>query len=163
MTNIHTSVVPRALAIKAPLAEEPSLYLPFVNLDELGMLPSIRACYFVLHDDQILYIGRTQNLKKRWVSHHILRNYDLPKSIKIAWYEAEANWSLEKMERSLIEDYKPKINVPCKPEDTKRFTIDVPEPAHRAFKQICAGEGITMAEKINLYISDCISRNQSQS
>ncbi len=41
---------------------------------------------------------------------------------------------------------------------TKRFTIDVPEPSHRAFKQICAGEGVTMAEKINNYIEEYISK-----
>ena len=41
---------------------------------------------------------------------------------------------------------------------TKRFTIDVPEPLHRTFKQVCAGEGITMAEKVNQLITEYIDQ-----
>lgn len=121
--------------------------------------PAFKQGYFILHDDQILYVGRTKNLKKKWVSHHILQNYKIPISAKIAWYEAKPNWSLEKMERSLIEYYKPKINVPCKNQDTVRLTINVPKPAHRAFKQVCAGEGITMADKMNSFIEDWLKTN----
>ena len=124
------------------------LSLPFLNLDERDQLPGLRACYFVLQDNQILYIGRANNLRKRWISHHILRNYILPGSTKIAWYEAKPNWSLEKMEKSLIEFYKPAINVPCKPGDTVRLVINIPESLHRNLKKKAADEGISMSEML---------------
>lgn len=159
MADFNISVVPRTVAVKSSRSQNEPLHLPFVNLDELKNLPSIRACYFVLDNDKILYIGRTENLKKRWVSHHIMRNHDLPDSIKIAWYEALPFWSLEKMERSLIKDYRPKINVPCKNENTVRLTVDVSQVTHLAFKQACIKQGVTMTEKMSSLMEDWLKTN----
>ena len=121
---------------------------PWVKLEDRAQLPEIRACYFVLHGDQVLYIGRTKDLKKRWVSHHILRNYKLPDSIKIAWYEAQPNWSLEKMERSLIKDYKPTINVQSKPDNAIRLSFDISEGLHKAIKRQALEDGVPMADML---------------
>lgn len=122
--------------------------LPFVKLCDRSDLPEIRACYFVLQNEEVLYIGRTINLRKRWIGHHLLRNYTLPSSIKIAWLAAKPNWSLEKMEKDLIIAFKPKINRPYKLENAVRLTLDISESLHKAIKRKATDQGIAMADML---------------
>lgn len=38
---------------------------------DLDSLPSISAVYRVWHQGQVVYVGETTNLRKRWKNHHI--------------------------------------------------------------------------------------------
>lgn len=39
---------------------------------DLSQLPSVSAIYRVWYQGQVIYVGQTINLKKRWQTHHIL-------------------------------------------------------------------------------------------
>jgi len=86
--------------------------LPFVQLENRQGLPKISGIYFVLEQDAILYIGRTNNLKTRWISHH--RIYELDnrqsKAIKIAWLKLNNIQLLPEMESILIQKFNPLLN-----------------------------------------------------
>ena len=41
-------------------------------MTNLLTLPTISAIYRVWHNDRVVYVGQTQNLKQRWRTHHIL-------------------------------------------------------------------------------------------
>jgi hypothetical protein len=45
--------------------------LPAMPLSERWNLPVCPAIYFVMQGDITLYIGRTKNLYRRWLTHHI--------------------------------------------------------------------------------------------
>ncbi|WP_375494649.1 GIY-YIG nuclease family protein [uncultured Nostoc sp.] len=47
------------------------LELPFVSFQERKILPASPGIYFAISsNDEILYIGRSNNLRNRWKSHH---------------------------------------------------------------------------------------------
>lgn len=59
------------------------LSLPIPRRDELT---KGGAVYFVIDEtDEILYIGKAKNLKRRWKAHHCCADLDKPKSTRVAW------------------------------------------------------------------------------
>ena len=41
-------------------------------MTDLLNLPTISAIYRVWHNEKVVYVGQTKNLKQRWQTHHIL-------------------------------------------------------------------------------------------
>ncbi len=81
--------------------------LPFVTLSAKNQLPSRSGVYFVVHKSAaIVYIGHTDNLKKRWYSHEIVKR--LKQDIDWQIYFDESLAKLD--EAALISFYKPKFN-----------------------------------------------------
>ena len=80
-------------------------------LAERSRLPSCPAIYFVLADDNILYIGQTVNLTQRWAVHHT-RNYlqSLSSNVRVAWLECQDKKLLRKVEAALIDQFEPELN-----------------------------------------------------
>lgn len=87
--------------------------LPFVLLSDLNNLPNCPAIYFALDSQNIIhYIGKADNLQKRWKDHH--RQYrldDINKKypVRIAWLV----WSkddLSSAEKYFINHYRPLLN-----------------------------------------------------
>lgn len=85
-----------------------------IHIRWLHELPEIPAIYFVVSElTGLLYIGKANNLKKRWVSHH--RYYQLKK-----YHEVRINWitfpnitpdELTNLEREYIEYFMPVLNL----------------------------------------------------
>ena len=85
--------------------------LPFVALDCTRTLPACSAVYFVRDGDgNILYIGRTVNLLKRWKNHvkkkQILAAHHAP---VIAWLEVPRE-QLKLTEGRFIRELRPALN-----------------------------------------------------
>lgn len=62
------------------------LTLPSLSLSQRKQLPSVCAVYFVLHKDEIIYIGKSNTLMQRRSAHHRLKELNsLPGEVRIAW------------------------------------------------------------------------------
>ncbi len=88
--------------------------LPFVTLEALGNLPETCGIYFAIEIEtgEILYIGRTENFRKRWQAHHRLTELRGIGQIKIAWLEIcpDQHVNIHAIEREAIETFAPRMN-----------------------------------------------------
>jgi len=89
--------------------------LPSVYLADKDSLPTCAAIYFVSDSKgQILYIGRTVNLFKRWREHHRfkqLKRFNWKDCVSISWLTCSNNLSiLSSLENEFIQRYKPPLN-----------------------------------------------------
>ena len=87
---------------------------PFTQKREL---PSVAAIYFVLRADELLYIGSSINLRKRWngSGHHISQlivDRHLENEIQLTWLGCQGNQRLylHNMEMALIRGLDPVLN-----------------------------------------------------
>ena len=77
-----------------------------VSIQERRRLPATSGVYLVLNcNNEVLYVGRSKNLKRRWQSHH-LRHQDWT----IAYLEAPIS-SLRELETELIQNFLPRLNT----------------------------------------------------
>lgn len=89
--------------------------LPSVELLEKERLPTTAGIYFAVDsNDQCWYIGKAQNINKRWANHHRydqLKNINKKNPIKLKWYERKNNEEiLAKLENYFIDQYHPILN-----------------------------------------------------
>ncbi|MGV0028423.1 GIY-YIG nuclease family protein [Phormidesmis priestleyi] len=93
------------------LASLDPLSLPSISLQDKAKLPSCAAIYFVIDGSTVLYIGRTANLKQRWLTHHCFQQLvKATNSAVIAWLEIRNLATLNESEESLIKRFNPSLN-----------------------------------------------------
>lgn len=84
--------------------------MPSALISERAKLPAEAAIYFVWHDQRLLYIGQTTNLKQRLTSHHRLIQFlGVGDDVRISWLPASSE-NLKAFESSLIEALDPEFN-----------------------------------------------------
>lgn len=66
----------------------------------------IQGIYFLIHNNEIVYIGQTVNLLTRMSNHHILKN----EKCKISFLQVENEGDLDVVECFYIRKFKPKLN-----------------------------------------------------
>ena len=73
-------------------------------------LPDVPVVYFVIDDEvpEVLYIGRTDNLAKRWKAHH--RAPQMQDHYRIYWLLVVAAHERVELERAFIEGMNPRWN-----------------------------------------------------
>ena len=81
-----------------------------VKISELDRLPEISGIYLVYNADTCIYIGQSKNIKRRWRSHHRLKqiNSMYPESY-IVWIRAKV-YELDALERDFIKNIDPLLN-----------------------------------------------------
>jgi predicted GIY-YIG superfamily endonuclease len=89
--------------------------LPSVYLLEKDKLPNCASIYFVSDSQgQVLYVGRTVNLVKRWREHHRfyqLKRLNRKSRISISWLTCSNDINtLSNLENEFIKLYKPPLN-----------------------------------------------------
>jgi predicted GIY-YIG superfamily endonuclease len=89
--------------------------LPSVYLLEKDKLPNCASIYFVTDSQgQVLYVGRTANLVKRWREHHRfnqLKRLNRKNRISISWLTCSNDINtLSNLENEFIKLYKPPLN-----------------------------------------------------
>lgn len=87
------------------------LELPFVPFGGFSELPKIKGVYFVLSGNEILYIGKANNLRERWKMHEKAERLEKANADRVAWLEGAG---VEK-EIELINCFTPKYNVKSNP------------------------------------------------
>ncbi|MFK0735176.1 MAG: GIY-YIG nuclease family protein [Gloeotrichia echinulata GP01] len=88
------------------------LDLPSLTLNQKNKLPEITSIYFVISEkDEILYIGRTINLRQRWATHHRLTEFlSQHETAKVSWIEIQEANLLPSLEKSMINYFQPSLN-----------------------------------------------------
>lgn len=87
--------------------------LPRMSYQDRALFPTCEAIYFAHSvDGEIIYIGETDNLRRRWKKHAELLGRTSANSIgDIAWYEFEGKLRVRrKVERMLILAIRPKLH-----------------------------------------------------
>ena len=85
--------------------------LPFVPLDQRIELPEKPCIYFVLTpEEEILYIGRSRNLRLRWLSHHRLPDLKKIEGVRVAYLHIDQPSLLPQIEQAMIEWFNPRLN-----------------------------------------------------
>lgn len=108
--------------------------LPSVALKTKFKLPKEPGIYFVIWMEQILYIGRSENIFKRWQGHHRYQQIleDHPGS-HIAWIVCSEMSLLPVIENALIDKFQPPINW----SDVQKYT---PRQRYREGRKPFRGE-----------------------
>lgn len=108
--------------------------LPSVLLGDRSKLPQIAAIYFVHQGNKLLYIGKSENLRQRWYSHHRLVQFlNTGDNVYISWFpytQEDSNQSLVSIEESLIELLEPDYNgvpLPESPKNSRVIPVRMPE------------------------------------
>lgn len=131
---------------------------PMLPIESKASLPPCAACYLVIANNEVIYVGQTTNLYRRWLSHHRYKELQLLSNVQICWLQVSDPSVLPQMEKSLIDHFEPGMHRRHLGE-TKRLTINISISLHRAFKEKTAGEGVLMAEKvtqlIQQYLQNC--------
>ena len=101
--------------------------LPSTPLEDRTVLPRQAGIYFIVKDDIVLYVGKSRNIRRRWMStrHHKLSEIKTLNHIKIAWLTYEALSNLSELERAFIVRFKPKFNGVSSPKRVEPALIDV--------------------------------------
>ena len=87
------------------------LRLPSLPLEWHKALPAVSGVYLVLNSDsQVLYVGQSGNLQKRWKKHHLKKQLLEMGGIRLAWIELPDVSSLDEKEFSLIQRLAPPFN-----------------------------------------------------
>jgi hypothetical protein len=115
------------------------LLSPFVERERL---PPISTVYFAFSSTgEILYIGRTIDLCRRWTVHHRLRQLEQLGCTRIAWHAANRE-VLEGIESAMIQESQPPLNRPWapplaqhKPVGIHRLACRLPEDLYKAIQQ----------------------------
>ena len=85
--------------------------LPSLPLSERSSLPSTPGIYFAIDSlGQIQYIGKSVNIRQRWIGHHQLEGLDIIGGIKISWLVVEDPKLLYHIETALINYFRPPLN-----------------------------------------------------
>ncbi|MUG98914.1 hypothetical protein F7734_44125 [Scytonema sp. UIC 10036] len=115
--------------------------MPSTLVSDRGNLPTESAIYFVWGGQRLLYIGKTTNLRKRFVNHHRLADFVLAeKESRISWLPATAE-NLAAFEASLIEELEPELNAPL-PKGTKTISFRCPEEMLEFIEQEARTSGV---------------------
>jgi DNA-binding Xre family transcriptional regulator len=86
------------------------LNLPSLPLANKRSLPNISCIYFVLNGDEVIYLGRSTDLRFRWRQHHRYDDLKELPDLRIAWLEVSNTWLLQEIEMALIAWFEPKFN-----------------------------------------------------
>jgi len=85
--------------------------LPFVSFVELKLLPEVKGIYFIVEDNDILYVGMSRNIKKRLMT-HTRRSFihKKNKSSVVHYLLVEDDKERQKLEYNLIKTFKPRYD-----------------------------------------------------
>lgn len=87
---------------------------PSLPLEQRSQLPTTPAVYFALSDNEVLYIGHSANLRRRWVTHHKCAALAVMGGVRIAWLVSAPEYS-DAIAAALIQWLEPCLNQvqPC--------------------------------------------------
>lgn len=100
--------------------------MPHGPLNCARTMPMLPGVYIVYQGEEVLYVGKTQNLQQRWKAHH--RRYQLTmfgEGVEIAWHAMPGSdpETRTQHEQSLITTFHPRLN-----KQTPVLNTTVPSP-----------------------------------
>lgn len=86
--------------------------LPSLPIEQRKNLPVAAGIYFAIDSlGSVQYIGRSANIKQRWLNHHRSSELQEVDRVKLAWIEVSDCSMLPEIESALIEWFKPILNA----------------------------------------------------
>jgi len=86
--------------------------LPSLPLNQRSQLPTDSCIYFALSaEGKVLYIGKSDNLAKRWRQHHRCQQLEAMDGVRLAWLQVEDKESLLSIEAAMIKHFQPSLNI----------------------------------------------------
>jgi DNA-binding XRE family transcriptional regulator len=83
--------------------------LPSMAFTEMSHLPNERSVYFALTSDgTVLYVGQTESLSRRWLSHSKKEDLASVGCSKIAWMKSEGD--IKTLESAFVKRFRPSLN-----------------------------------------------------
>lgn len=118
--------------------------LPSMPMADYKEFPKIQAVYFVHFDKELVYIGKSINLRRRWSAHDLRYSAEHTGEIRVSWLDCTGFQprELSDFEASCITYFKPLLNGHAMPE---QFTFRLPEKAAIALRQYCDKEGLILS------------------
>ena len=87
--------------------------LPKLGYQMRHELPEFQAIYFALRNGSVVYIGETDNVRRRWKKHIELLNKTRLDDLEIAWYQFRGTLRhRKKTESQLIQRFHPVYSHP---------------------------------------------------
>lgn len=125
--------------------------LQALPLEDKNNLPAISAIYIVYQQDKLLYVGKTSNLKNRWLSHHRLVQFlQAGSDVYIAWFPCDIE-QLDTVEDTFIELLEPEFNGQ-KVIGQTLATFWVDKQNWKSFKELCRSQGTTASEVLREFV-----------
>jgi len=84
--------------------------LPSLPLGSKSMLPECSGVYFVFGDGELQYVGKAENLRKRWRNHARRSEVECLEAPSIKWMPTKSDL-LDSVEASVIARYQPALNT----------------------------------------------------
>ncbi|MBD2683227.1 MULTISPECIES: ribbon-helix-helix protein, CopG family [Nostoc] len=133
--------------------------LPALPLSDRKKLPEVSAIYLVWSaEGKLLYIGRTVNLKNRWLNHHRLQDLALMgvDKVFIAWFETDKE-RLPEIEQTLIDNLEPTLNgskgLITKSTTSIKIPVTLNHDIYTKLQKLSAANGLSMAAQIRYLIT----------
>jgi hypothetical protein len=139
--------------------------LPSIPLDERKNLPECSGIYFAINSaGEIQYIGRSTNIRQRWLQHHRYTQLKALGSVQIAWLQVSDSLLLPGIESALIEYFQPLLNNTEAQEWAARRTrartaqvgVKVDSALYERYKTKLRIEGISITDAIEAHMRDCL-------
>lgn len=100
------------------------LDMPSASYADRALLPVSSAIYFVADQEAVVYIGQTQNLRRRWGQHH--RAAQMTDDHRIYWREV-LEGQLDYAEQEAIDKYQPAWNKRAAMDTSGRIAVKLPD------------------------------------
>lgn len=138
--------------------------VPFVLLTETSKLPEKPAIYLVLtSDNRVLYIGKTNNLKRYWMNHHFYKTaIDIDKDSRIIYFDFDSvlTSEIDHVEKELMDGIRQESLLPRVKEASGDLEVGINESIRQRFEALCKDEKKTMKQALEDYMLDCISADK---
>jgi hypothetical protein len=140
--------------------------LPTVPLELARTLPPLCAVYFVMTDtSRILYIGGTENIRRRWqMMHHRLRHIQVCGGTVLSYYVCPQE-AMEQIEHVMIDRFAPPLNAPWRPSGRIRYekqknTFSLSKNAMELLASLATKNGVSQDSVLERLIRDGAKRER---
>ncbi|MEH1902496.1 MAG: hypothetical protein V7L04_14025 [Nostoc sp.] len=142
------------------------LDLPSMPLTQRNSFPPIPCVYFALSpQSEVMYIGRTVNLKARWAGHHRYEEIKSIQGISIAWLEIKEVEILPGIEQSIIEYFNPPLNgkIRIVAGHTSQLGIKIDAQLYEKYKTKLRENGVSITDDIENHMKNYVGEVVVQS
>jgi hypothetical protein len=111
--------------------------MPHLSLKKVKKLPNVSAVYYVVANcSKIIYVGMTQSLTLRFISHNKMRDFKRYAKVNTHWIECDANL-LRQFESEMIQQFEPVFNSAklASTEYTVRLDVRISERQEKILKR----------------------------
>jgi excinuclease UvrABC nuclease subunit len=132
--------------------------LPSVPLEQRKTLPECPGIYFAIDNTGIIqYIGRSNNIRQRWLQHHRQSQLEAIGSIQVAWLQVSDSLLLPSIEAALIEYFQPLLNNQISTLSSSQLNIRVNAGLYQKYKTKLRDSNTSITKSIENYMREYLA------